>query len=61
MFYLVLTFLMISGALIKWVERPAIPTTEYWKGHRITAHSHNLLSSITCSENDHILFSKAKH
>lgn len=39
MFYLISAFVMISGVLIKWVKRPAIQTTEHWKGHTALQHT----------------------
>lgn len=61
MFYLALTFLMISGALIKQDGKTSY--ARYWilKRSQYLRKLHNLLSPITYSKNDHIAFSKAKH
>lgn len=61
MFYLALTFLMISGTLIKQDGKTSY--ARYWilKRSPYLCKLHNLLSPITYSKDDHIAFSKAKH
>lgn len=61
MFYLALTFLMISGALIKQDGKTS--SSRYWilKRSQYLSKLHNLPSPITYYKSDHIAFSKAKH
>lgn len=61
MFYLALTFLMISGTLIKQDGKTSYARHWILKRSPYLCKLHNLLAPITSSKDDHIAFSKAKH